>query len=142
MIFFFSRFPLGLVFFFFFFWNGVMCFWVKDHCLFTTAYQVYIASKWLNTPSVVLNLFIGVVFVRFPHLTFLFFSLSTPLFTKRSLSTQPTLIGEELCYTYLEAEYLHKLWKFFYIGNFCFLSQLSILEECIYINMYSWVFIL
>lgn len=90
MIFFFFRFPLGLVFFFFFFWNGVMCFWVKDHCLFTTAYQVYIASKWLNTPSVVLNLFIGVVFVRFPHLTFLFFSLSTPLFTKRSLSTTHT----------------------------------------------------
>ena len=126
---------------FFFFLNGVMCFWMKDHCHFTTAYQVYRASKWLNPPSVDLNLFIEVVFVRFAHLTFLFFSLSTPLFTKRSLSTT-TLIGEELYYTYLEEEYLHKLWKFFYIGNFSFLSKLSILEECIYINMYSWVFIL
>lgn len=89
IFFFFSDFLWDWSFFFFFFWNGVMCFWVKDHCLFTAAYQVYIASKWLNTPSVVLNLFIGVVFVRFSHLTFLFFSLSAPLFTK-SLSTTHT----------------------------------------------------
>lgn len=87
MIFFFSDFLWDLSFFF---WNGVMCFWMNDHCHFTTAYQVYRASEWLNPPSVDFNLFIGVVFVRFPHLTFLFFSLSTPLFTKRSLSTTHT----------------------------------------------------